>query len=170
MSENGNEHRKFLKSRTYKLFKEGDYLNDELIINKKQDVLDLSVYKHEVDNGTVIFVMTTHCSACNFDSMTDYMNKYNKFNYLLLIETDHKFISELVCRVSNDKLSVISAEIDVICKQLKFDVVPWVFALNKKGQFVAGREFNSIKEAEFITKPLLRVYYNEIWRNEINAQ
>lgn len=155
-----NEHRRFLKNTAYMRYKVGGFLPDKFELWEGQKLFDI---KPLTQNGkaTIIFVMSEHCDACSFDVVKEFSDKYNKFNYLALVDGSEEYVNEV--RATHQlQFRLETCEMDTLNRQLQFELIPFFLGSNKVGQVVAGGNFfNEISYLESGLAPLLDVYYHQ---------
>ncbi len=143
-----NDHRKFLK--TFSANNIGGFFPSELILDIEGNTIDTS----EISNsacGYFVFLAGTNCDACNFSVIEEFINKYKKFNYLMLLQGSKEKVSI--------NMDIYSCSMKLISNQLNDNgYIPSVLVINPKGQIIANGIFNSLDILEAIALLLLYVY------------
>jgi len=151
------DHRRFLKQ-TIEHFKLGKYFPEELILLAKSDPVSFEWMRH-TEHGTIVFLMSTGCSACNMDYAVSFMNSQPGFNYCILFEGSQESVEELR-RELDPEVRIHRCETAKLQAQLKVNAVPYAIVLNKVGQAVGADIFDKIANLNRAAAPLIRVYHN----------
>lgn len=148
-----NDHRKFLK--TFDSNNIGDFFPKELILDIEGNKIDTD----EISNsscGYFVFLAGTSCDACDFSVIEEFINKYKKFNYLMLLQGSKDSVLQQGINIDID---IHSCSMRLISNQLNGNgLIPSVLVINPKGQIIAGGIFNSLDILEAIAWPLLYIY------------
>jgi len=148
-------HRRFLKKKDFD-FIPGNYFPKQMRLRAKCEPIDISNLSKS-ENGTLVFILSDYCSACNIQVVTTMTQSHPEFNYCIFYEAGESQIA-----VSNS-VEVLKVEIREIENYLNYGaVMPWVFALNQVGQIVGGGVFNTYKDIIQISKGLINVYEDKI--------
>ncbi|MCL9661775.1 hypothetical protein L2089_13825 [Paenibacillus hunanensis] len=147
MSNNNQNHRKFLKSREKNQVQLGEYFPKELFVE------ELESYK---DQANIIFIMGSTCSACDFDPIKQFTTKHSELKYIMFYEGVKDKIESY-----NFQFPIISVDLYEFNKIFAYNFVPFVLGLNDLNQIIGLGTFYSEKDIENIVYPLLRVYKYE---------
>lgn len=151
-----NDHRKFLK--TFSTNNIGNFFPNELILDIEGNTIDTSEISYS-PFGHFVFLAGTNCDACNFSVIEEFINKYKKFNYLMLLQGSIESILEQGVKINID---IYSCSMKLISNQLNSNgLIPSVLVINPKGQIIASGIFNSLDILEAIAWPLLYVHNAE---------
>ncbi|ODV57225.1 hypothetical protein [Lysinibacillus fusiformis] len=143
-----NDHRRFLKS--FSTNNVGDFFPNQLTLDIEGNTIDTSEIS-DSPCGYFVFLAGTNCDACNFSVIEEFINKYQKFNYLMLLQGSIEKV--------NINMDIYSCSMRLISNQLNGNgLIPSVLVINPKGQIVANGIFNSLDILEAIAWPLLHVY------------
>lgn len=143
-----NDHRKFLKS--FSTNNVGDFFPNRLTLDIEGNTIDTSEISDSLC-GYFVFLAGTNCDACNFSVIEEFVNKHQKFKYLMLLQGSREKV--------NINMDIYSCSMRLISNQLNANgLIPSVLVINPKGQIVANGIFNSLDILEAIAWPLLHVY------------
>ncbi|WP_028559354.1 hypothetical protein [Paenibacillus pinihumi] len=153
------EHRRFLKqiSEEYKL---GTYFPRHLTLNIKSEPESFE-WLRETEHGSVVFLMSAYCSACNMKPVQEFVEQYTAFRYCVLFEGT---LQEMEQQRDIYDLDIPFHICDAakITTQLMVNAMPYALVLNKIGQAVGAGIFNDYEKLEILTAPLIRVYENQL--------
>lgn len=150
------DHRRFLK--IYQPFIPGGFFPESLHVDNETITLE---WIQKTKSGSIVFIMSEFCSACNFSAITDFVKKYPMFSYCLFVEGTEVFFNSIKhsSGVQNECV-FIRCDVHYTKNILNYYGVPWAFAINSIGQIISGDVFNTVKTLEKISRPLINVYKN----------
>jgi len=149
------EHRKFLKSSKVTI-RGGMYVPDHIELFPGGELYDFSWVKN-VKCATIVFIMSVHCSACDFNVIDQFIQRYPEFDYQLFVSSVETGTD--ICTKYNDPTRFHF--VDLLSMDRVFNHgggVPWVFGINNRGQIITGDVFNNMDQLERTLKPFLKVF------------
>ncbi|MVO98603.1 hypothetical protein [Paenibacillus lutrae] len=149
------DHRRFLKQ-TIENYKLGSYFPEKLILLAKTDPVSFDWLRH-TERGTLVFILSGTCSACNTEPVISFMNKYPHFDYCILFEGSLQSLEDHRKELDSN-VPIYPCDTVKLHAQLKVNVVPYVIVLNKIGQAVGADIFDNLARLERVASPLIRVY------------
>lgn len=152
------DHRRFLKQ-TIEHYKLGNFFPEELILFAKSDPVSFEWMRH-TEHGTIVFLMSATCSACNMDFATAFISRHPGFDYCILYEGSPESVENLREELTPE-VRVYRCETVKLHSQLKVNAVPYAIVLNKVGQAVGAGIFDKIESLNRAAAPLIRVYRNQ---------
>ncbi|MEC0231971.1 MULTISPECIES: hypothetical protein [Paenibacillus] len=151
------DHRRFLKQ-TVEHYKVGAYFPEQLILFPKTDPVSFEWMQH-TNHGTIIFIMSEACSACNIEPAISFMKAHPAFDYCLLYEGTPQSVDEQQAGLPVE-IRIHRCDTMKLHNQIKVNVVPYVLVFNKIGQAVGADTFHDLTGLERTASPLIRVYRN----------
>ncbi|EPD80958.1 hypothetical protein [Paenibacillus sp. HGH0039] len=151
------DHRRFLKQ-TIEHYKLGKYFPEKLILMAKSNPVSFDWMRH-TEHGTIVFLMSASCSACNMDLVISFMSSHPGFNYCILFEGNQESVEDLRKEL-DPEVRIHRCETAKLQTQLQVNAVPYAIVLNKVGQAVGADIFDKMANLNRAAAPLIRVYNN----------
>lgn len=152
------DYRKFLKNSNPGLEGLKDLIGSNIaqgISLKNNEMMDLS-YLEKTSYGSLIFFTSEQCTSCDLEPVIEFSKCYEKFEFLVFYESEKELEFS-----PNTYIKLQKAEMDTINNIFGVSVIPAVLVLNNKGQIISAGVFNTIKDLEILSFPLLEVFYKE---------
>ncbi|AET58417.1 hypothetical protein HPL003_08270 [Paenibacillus terrae HPL-003] len=155
VDEKERDHRRFLKgaSSVYTL---GGYFPTELILFSKAKPVSLDWIK-QVDSGSVLFFMSSYCSACHMEVMEDFIEEFPQFDYGIFYETSEEQFAEHT-KPFLGKAHLYPCDLGRLKPQTQVNSVPYALVLNKMGQVTGAGVIGTDTEMQQVAYSLLAVY------------
>ncbi|ADM68057.1 hypothetical protein GMA19_00173 [Paenibacillus polymyxa E681] len=155
IDEKERDHRRFLKgvSSVYTL---GGYFPTEIILFSKAASISLDWIK-QVCSGSILFFMSSYCSACHMEVVEDFIEEFPQFDYGIFYETSEEQFAEHT-KPFLGKAHLYPCDLSRLKPQTLVNSVPYALALNKMGQVTGAGVIGTDTEMQQVAYSLLTVY------------
>ncbi|MEK3740202.1 MULTISPECIES: hypothetical protein [Paenibacillus] len=110
---------------------------------------------HKTINGTVIYIMSDSCTACNFEIVQEFSHNYKEFNHYMLLQSNEEGLKKIVEKYKLH-FPIELCEIGAVDESLNYGALaPWVFMVDKFGGIVSAGVYPNYDGLEIQIKPLV---------------
>lgn len=155
-----DNHRRFLKGFSPEEYKLGAYFPEKLILLAKSEPTSFQ-WLRSAEYGSVVFLMSAHCSACHMGPIQEFVENFRAFNYCVLFEGSDEVV-EMQREVYDIDIPFYISDPIKLQNQLHVGVMPFALVLNKIGQVVGAGIFNDYEKLKRLANPLIQVYENSL--------
>lgn len=137
----------FLKSTVKKRFV-GTYIPNKIVLlDKEQLEVDLTWITH-TDIGTIIFLLSPTCTACDPKIINEFIRLNPLMNYAIFFHLDDGQTAEDFFQEDHN-VKLYNCDIRIIDDQIDCgSIVPFMLVVNKIGKIFSGNIYNHIKDVE----------------------
>jgi hypothetical protein len=149
------DHRQFWKKVSLE-YKPGTFFPKELVLLSKTEPVAFD-WLHQTVHGSILFFVSTTCSACNMESVKNFVDDYPHFTYCVFFEGNQEAM-DIQREVYELDIPFYVCNVTKLQPQTQVNAIPYVVVLNKIGQAIAGDIFNSTENIRQTAHPLIQVY------------